>query len=178
MKEKRDASVEAGFSKRALVDHIQLLRRYARALVRNPADADDLVQETLRRVLTYLDNQSDIRNLRSYLLTVLHNARADMLKRRQRQGEEVMAEDVDLVASGATPVETMACREVMTAINRLSEEHRQIILLIALEGLSYRETAEILDLKIGTVMSRLNRARAALREDLGLRDREPVFEAG
>ena len=166
------------FDERTLVEHLQMLRRYARVLVSDPADADDLVQETMKRILTYLDGTKEVANLRAYLLTVLHNVRADMMKRRQRTGEEVPIEDVPLIAPDASASDRMMYRQVLEAVHRLPEEHRKIILLVGLEGMSYRETAEILGLPIGTVMSRLSRARTALRQDLDLRQFEPILEPG
>lgn len=153
-----------------LTGHIQALRRYARALVRDPSDADDLVQETLKRALIYLGDGREIRNLRAYLLSMLHNVRIDALKRRRRSGESVEVEEETLPAGGATQGDRMTCQQVLAAIRTLSEEHRQVLLLVGLEGLSYRDTAEVLGTPIGTVMSRLNRARAALRAVLGLAD--------
>ena len=161
-----------------LIEQVQMLRRYARALVADPADADDLVQETMKRVLTYRNSTREISNLRAYLLTVLHHVRADLLKRRRRAGEEVPVEDVPLTTRDASPHDRMMCQQVLEAIQRLPEDHRHIVLLIGLEGFSYRETADVLGIPIGTVMSRLNRARTALRAELGLREFEPVLEAG
>lgn len=153
-----------------LTGHIQALRRYARALVRDASDADDLVQETLKRALVYLDDGREIRNLRAYLLSMLHNVRIDALKRRRRGGETVEVEEESLASDEASQGDRMTCQQVLAAIQTLSEEHRQVLLLVGLEGLSYRETAEVLGTPIGTVMSRLNRARAALRGVLGLTD--------
>lgn len=153
-----------------LTGHIQALRRYARALVRDPADADDLVQETLKRALVYLDDGREIRNLRAYLLSMLHNVRIDALKRRRRGGETVEVSEETLPSEAASQGDRMTCQQVLAAIQTLSEEHRQVLLLVGLEGLAYRETAEVLGVPIGTVMSRLSRARAALRAVLNLED--------
>jgi RNA polymerase sigma-70 factor (ECF subfamily) len=142
------------------------LRRYATVLVGNHADADDLVQESLKRALIYLDGDREIKNLRAYLFTILHNVRNDALKKKARAGTQVPVEDVPLVSGETSQSDRLACSQVMQAIQRLSEEHRQVLLQVGVEGMSYRETAEILDLPIGTVMSRLNRARTALREVL------------
>ena len=153
-----------------LTEHIQALRRYATALVGSHADADDLVQETLKRALVYIDGDRRIDNLRAYLFTMLHNVRIDMVKKHARAGRSVPMEDVALVSEMASPAHRMACHQVLRAMQELTEEHRQVLLLVGVEEMSYRETAEILGLPIGTVMSRLNRARAALRDVLDLRD--------
>ena len=152
----------------ALTEHIQALRRYANVLVGSHADADDLVQEALKRALTYLEDGRQIENLRAYLFTILHNVRNDMLKKRARGGTQVPVEDTTLVSGQASQADRIACSQVIQAMQQLSEEHRQILLLVGVEGMSYRDAAEILDLPIGTVMSRLSRGRAALREVLGL----------
>ena len=153
---------------RDLLEHIHALRRYANALVGNQADADDLVQEALKRALVYLDGDRQIDNLRAYLFTVLHNVRVDGYKKQARAGQSVPVEDTVLVSGAAPQSERLACHEALRAIGRLSDPHRQVLLLVGVEGMSYREAAEVLGLPVGTVMSRLNRARAALREDLAM----------
>lgn len=151
-----------------LVQHIRSLRRYARALVGNHADADDLVQEALARALVYIDGTKRIDNLRAYLFTILHNVRNDAMRRRKREGVQLSVEDTPLVAHGASQRDRLTCHEVLEAIHQLSDEHREVLLLVGVEGMSYRETAEILGVAIGTVMSRLSRARSALRQVLDL----------
>lgn len=159
-----------GADDQQLVECIHALRRFARALVGDHADADDLVQEALKRALVYFDRDRKIDNLRAYLFTILHNTRIDSLKRQQREGTKIPVEDSAIAAAGASQSQRMMCRQVLDAIHRLSEEHREVLLLVGVEGMSYRETAEILGYPIGTVMSRLSRARAALREILELQD--------
>lgn len=159
---------EAGGNGQHLVEHIQALRRFATALVGNHADADDLVQEALKRALVYLDGERRIDNLRAYLFTILHNVRIDALKRDARAGPQVAVEDTTLVSEAASQTDRLACREAIAAMQRLSEEHRQVLLLVGVEGMSYREAAGILDLPVGTVMSRLSRARTALRSILAM----------
>ncbi len=158
-----------------LLEHIQALRRYARALTGDHADADDLVQEALKRALVYLDGDRQIDNLRAYLFTILHNVRIDTLKKQSRGGSQVPVEETTLISEAASQADRVACHEAVRAMQGLSEEHRQILLLIGVEGMSYREAATVLDLPIGTVMSRLNRARAALREILDM-DGEETFD--
>jgi RNA polymerase sigma-70 factor (ECF subfamily) len=151
-----------------LISHINALRRYARALVGNSADADDLVQESLKRSLQYLDGTRQIHNLRAYLFTILHNTRMDSLARQRREGIKVPVEEDSIRSSGAPQVDRLVCSQVFDAIQQLSEEHREVLLLVGVEGLSYREASEILGIAIGTVMSRLSRARTELREKLAI----------
>mgnify|MGYP000050088915 CR=1 FL=1 len=160
-----------------LEGHIKALRRYARALVSNPADADDLVQETLKRALTYLDRGKDIRNLRSYLLTMLHHARVDLAKRETRNGEHIPFDACLFLATSPMQSDRLVCNEALEAINSLAEEQRAVLLLIGFEGLSYQEVADVLEVPIGTVMSRLSRGRKHLRKLLNLTDTSEDFIA-
>ena len=160
-----------------LLEHIHALRRYANALVGNQADADDLVQESLKRALVYLDGDRRIDNLRAYLFTVLHNVRIDTYKKQARAGRAVPVEETVLVSGAAPQADRVACLEAVRAMRRLSDEHRQVLLLVGVEGMSYREAAEILGLPVGTVMSRLNRARTALRESLAMTEEATLDRA-
>lgn len=153
-----------------LAGHIASLRRYARALARHPADADDLVQETLKRALHYDVGRRRVDNLRAYLMRILHNVRRDEMIRQARAGATVDVDTVEIVSEEATVGERIACGEAMEALHRLPEKQREVMMLVAVEGVSYREAAQILDLPIGTIMSRLNRARAALRRMLGMEE--------
>lgn len=153
-----------------LTDHIHALRRYAWVLVRNHADADDLVQECLKRALLYLNGSSRIENLRNYLFTILHNTRIDMAARQRREGVKVPIDDASISSNGTPQSDQLVCRQVLDAIQLLSEDHREILILVAVEGFSYRDTAKILGIAVGTVMSRVSRARASLREILGIDD--------
>lgn len=157
-----------GTGGRDLESHIRALRRYARVLVGDTADADDLVQETLKRALTYVSRGQEIRDVRAYLLTMLHNVRVDMVKRRNRTKEvSTSNEDIPL-ATMPSQNDSLVLKQIAAAVERLPEEQREVLLLIGLEGMGYRETAEILGLPIGTIMSRLSRARSALKSALQL----------
>lgn len=148
----------------ALHTYIASLRRYAIALTRDPAEADDLVQECLKRALTYIKKDHEIRDLRAYLFTILHNVHMDELARNHRAGIQVPIEEHGGRLSYPAPQNAyMACRELPKALSQLPNEQRQVILLIGLEGMSYRSTAEVLGIPVGTVMSRLSRGREALR---------------
>ena len=149
-----------------LEEHIRARRRYARALIGNSMDADDLVQETLKRALTYLSDRKEIRNLRAYLLTMLHHVRIDHAKREAWARDQVPLDDITTPGIPATQLARLECRELGRAIQALPDGQREVLLLVCLEGLSYQETAELMDIPIGTVMSRLNRARAALKQTL------------
>jgi RNA polymerase sigma-70 factor (ECF subfamily) len=155
-------------SRDELDGHIRALRRYARALIGNRADADDLVQETLRRALTYLSDGREIRNPRAYLMTMLHHVRVDHAKRASRGSDQIPLDDVVMPLVEPSQLLRLECRDLEAAIRLLPVDQREVLLMVGLEGMSYRETADLLGSPIGTVMSRLSRARVALRNHLAL----------
>lgn len=143
--------------------HIAGLRRYAIALAGNPSDADDLVQETLRRAIVYAQKGGQIQSPRAFLFTVLHNVWASNQEKRQRHGDQVSVDDVASQLRTEGNQHTRAeLNALLKALRELPHDQRQVVLLVCLEGFAYRETAETLGVPIGTVMSRLSRARKAL----------------
>ncbi|HEY0832570.1 MAG TPA: RNA polymerase sigma factor [Azospirillum sp.] len=149
---------------RAIAAHVPRLRRYAAALVGNMAEADDLVQDCMEKALSNRHSLRDPSRLGGWLLSILHNLHVSGLRWRRRRGPEVdVTSFADDVALSAPPADRGAVRDFVRAFEQLSEEHRRILLLTGLEGLSYREVAEVLEVPIGTVMSRLARARERLR---------------
>lgn len=149
------------------------LRRYARALTRDPSRADDLIQDTLVRALAKQHLYQDGTNLRAWLFTLMHNQHVNNARRNVREDNSL---DVDTVAAHLVavtdPTASRQLRELDEAIGKLAMEQRQVILLIGLEGMSYEETAAILDVPIGTVRSRLSRGREALRRLMGMDENE------
>jgi RNA polymerase sigma-70 factor (ECF subfamily) len=147
---------------RALLAHVPGLRRYAAALAGNAADADDLVQDCIERALVRRDTLREPDSLGRWLRIILHNLYVTKLRRRGAASVPIedFAEDLAL---SVPPEDQGQIRDLVRALGSLSVEHRQVLLLISLEGLSYREVAEVLDIPIGTVMSRLARARERLR---------------
>lgn len=137
---------------------IPALRRYARALARDADVADDLVQDTLVRALRserlFLGG-----DIRSWLYTILTNLNKNRRRSLARRPQFTLLQDDNAEASG-TEAEA---RDIERALSTLVEEQRAALLLIVLEGLSYREVADIQGVPIGTVMSRLARARAHIR---------------
>ena len=141
---------------------IPALRRYARALTRDADIADDLVQDTLVRALRseHLFHGGDVR---SWLYTILTNLNRNRLRSLARRPPISVIEDVD--APEFTGPES-GSRDIERALAGLVEEQRTALLLVVLEGLTYREVAEIQGVPIGTVMSRLARARAQIKSFL------------
>jgi RNA polymerase sigma-70 factor (ECF subfamily) len=138
---------------------IPALRRYARALTRSAENADDLVQDTLVRALRaqHLFHGGD---MRSWLYTILTNLNRNRLRSLARRPAVLTLEEND-AADMAGP--QAGARDIERALSSLVEEQRAALLLVVLEGLSYREVAEVQGVPIGTVMSRLARARAQIK---------------
>jgi RNA polymerase sigma-70 factor, ECF subfamily len=152
------------------VEHeIPRLRRYARALTRDSNRADDLVQDTLVRGLAKAHLWQPGTDIRAWLFTIMHNQYVNNVRRAQREGAIV---DVDQVASTlvatADPTVSRQLSELDRALGQLSKGQREVVLLVGLEGMSYDEAAKILRVPIGTIRSRLGRAREALRLLMGI----------
>ena len=143
---------------------IPSLRRYAWALLRNDADADDLVQDCMMRALDHGDRLSAAADARAYLFTIMHHlhiSRWRSLKRRANISVQDETADAAIPAPQQTSSEM---QDVLRALALLPEDQRQVLLLIGVEGFGYDEAAKILNLPVGTIMSRLSRARDRLRD--------------
>jgi RNA polymerase sigma-70 factor, ECF subfamily len=148
-----------------IVTHVGALRRYARALVGNPSDADDLVQECLTRVLAQMRAWREVRDVRAYMFTTLHNVFIDNGRRKRSAGGEVPIDDVvGHLVSPPTQGIRLEVRDMVDALGQLPREQREVVLLVGVEGMSYVEAANVIGVPIGTVMSRLSRGREALRQ--------------
>lgn len=147
-----------------LVGHIPDLRRYARALTGDAWAADDLVQDTLERACARWQLWAAGSDLRAWLFTLMHNLFIDGARRAVRQqGQRV---DIDDAAGelAAPPSSTDAGIDLQRCLLRLPDEQREVLLLVTLQDLGYEDVARITGVPVGTVMSRLSRARSRLRE--------------
>jgi RNA polymerase sigma-70 factor (ECF subfamily) len=148
-----------------LAEALPRLRRYAIALAGDISTADDLVQDCIERAWKNRSAMKDESAIFAWLRAILHNVNIDRVRLRRRRPDE--AENLDAVSDtlsdGAAGDELALSMDFVRAMNRLTAEHRQVLLLIGLESLSYREVADELGVPIGTVMSRLARARERLR---------------
>jgi len=144
-----------------LVELIPRLRRYARALVGDRASADDLVQDTLERAWAKLHLYRRGTDLRAWLFTVMHNVHVN--KVRATRATETLEDEMPELAQRAPQGDALMVRDLDRAIGRLPDEQRSVLLLVTLEDMSYDEVAHTLGIPIGTVMSRLSRARDKLR---------------
>jgi RNA polymerase sigma-70 factor (ECF subfamily) len=152
-----------GASRRdAVAAEIPRLRRYARALLGDDGEADDLIQDTLERALSRVEQWRNGETPRRWLFSILHNLYVDGLRRKSRRPPHVGLDSVgpdhsEPAADGASG------RDLDRALQLLSREQREVVLLVGLEGMTYAETAYVLDIPLGTVMSRLARGRERLR---------------
>jgi RNA polymerase sigma-70 factor (ECF subfamily) len=148
----------------ALIEpHIPALRRYAWALLRDEAAADDLVQDCLERALARWQLRRRDGNLRAWLFTILHNRFISDRRRDARRGIPLPLEEGSEAASASDSEAGVARRDLLDALALLPEEQRAVVLLVGVEDLSYEDAAQALGVPIGTVMSRLSRGREKLR---------------
>ncbi len=144
-----------------LVELIPRLRRYARALVGDRATADDLVQDTLERAWAKLHLYRRGTDLRAWLFTVMHNVHVNRV--RATRLTDTLEDEMPELAQRPAQGDALLVRDLDRAITRLPEEQRAVLLLVTLEEMSYEQVARTLGIPIGTVMSRLSRAREKLR---------------
>src|SRR5262245_16729570 len=149
---------------RLIEREIPRLRRYARALTRSSDRADDLVQETLLRAIAEVHLWQTGTDIRAWLFTIMHNQHVNMVRRAIRDGANVDIEQMSSTFVATTdPTASRQLRELERALSRLRDEQREVILLVGLEGMSYEAAAQIIDVPVGTVRSRLSRGRDELR---------------
>lgn len=150
------------------------LRHYARVLRLNREDADDLVQDTLERAWSRAGLWQGVGDMRSWLFSIMHNLHVDALRRGRLDTVDLddMAVEVPVAAAQA---ERLALRDLQRALLALPEDQREVVLLVALDGLGYAEAAQALGIPIGTVMSRLSRGRQRLRQLMVQEARRPSF---
>ena len=137
------------------------LRRYARALVGDRAGADDLVQDTMERAWQKLASWRRSSDMRPWLFSIMHNLHVD--QRRKPVIPTVTLDDEDALATPAYAPDRLVGYDLESALRQLAAEQREILLLVVLEEMTYEEVAATLSIPLGTVMSRLSRARERLR---------------
>jgi RNA polymerase sigma-70 factor, ECF subfamily len=149
----------------AIANEIPRLRRYARALMRDRTRADDLVQDCVERALSRLHLYTTGTNLRAWLFTIMHGLYVNGIRREGRAADRApLGPDAERRHTAAPEQGNgLMVRDLSEALDRLTPEQRETILLVALEGLTYGEAADATGVAIGTVMSRLARGRARLR---------------
>jgi RNA polymerase sigma factor (sigma-70 family) len=152
----------------AIEVEIPSLRRYARALLRDPGEADDLVQDCLERALRRWRQRRPGEPLRPWLFSIMHNLFVDAVRRRARRGIHVPLDPPgdnapSLPGVAPTQADGLAWRDLLATLEKMSPEYRSVVLLVGVEDFSYAEAAAIIGCPVGTVMSRLSRGRDQLR---------------
>jgi RNA polymerase sigma-70 factor, ECF subfamily len=149
---------------RALIEEqIPRLRRYGRALTGDRSLADDLVQDTLERALSRFHLWRHGSDLRAWLFTIMHNIFVNQVRSRLRHQHEALESDVAVEAMRVSEPDWLELRDLDSALAQLPHEQRAVLLLVGLEQFTYEEAARVLQIPIGTVMSRLSRGRERLR---------------
>ncbi|MGH8230551.1 MAG: sigma-70 family RNA polymerase sigma factor [Steroidobacteraceae bacterium] len=149
-----------------IIELLPKLRRFARSLTRNPDDADDLLQGALERALTHLHQwQADTR-LDSWLYTIVRHAWIDELRARSRR-ERSLYDGAQAERVADPSADAGASLSIQQALQRLPEEQRLAVALVLIDGLPYKEAAQIIGVPMGTLTSRLARGRQALQQILG-----------
>lgn len=162
----------------AIVAEIPRMRRYARALLRDKDAADDLVQDSLERALARLGHWRTDENPRRWLFTIMHNLFIDQFRKVRRRNETAMSsvDGAEALAQPAVQFGHAATLEVLDALGAIAEERRASLLLVAVEGFTYAEAADMLGIPAGTVMSRVSRGREDLRAVLDDNRRRRTFK--
>ena len=171
-----DETLERRFEREALP---LLDQRYGGALkmTRNPADAEDLVQETYMKAFQAFDRFTEGTNLKAWLYRIMTNSYINTYRKRKRQPTQSPSEDITdyqlyttashdssgLRSAEVEALDNLPDNEIVDALKQLREDYRMVVYYADVEGLAYKEIAEVLDVPIGTVMSRLHRGRKQLR---------------
>lgn len=163
-----------------LVEHVPAMRAFAAGLARSKADADDLVQQAALRAMTHHDQYAPGTNMRAWLLTIVRNCFYTTCRERKRFADNG-GEPPDRIVQ---PDQEWRVRhgELLAALDNIPPYHREALLLVVVHDFSYDEAAELLGCSIGTIKSRVHRARSQLAAALDtdrpvLRKRSPVLEA-
>jgi RNA polymerase sigma-70 factor (ECF subfamily) len=152
----------------AILAEIPHLRRYARALMRSRDAADDLVQDSLERALSRIDNWRSGETPRRWLFTIMHHLFIDQTRRARRRTEsaEVPIDAARQLSTPAAQMDGIASQEILDALQTIGPERRAALVLVGIEGFSYAEAAAMLGIPTGTLMSRISRGREELRARL------------
>ena len=151
--------------RQAIIEEIPRLRRYARSLLRDRDAADDLVQDSLERALSRMESWTTGDSPRRWLFTIMHHLFVDQLRRAKRhvQALTMMPETIDALATPPQQPDKVASAEVVSALQQIAPERRAALTLVAVEGFSYADAANVLGIPAGTLMSRIARGREELR---------------
>ena len=149
-----------------IVACIPSLRRYARGLVSDRDRADDLVQDTLERAWSRFSRWHRRGELRAWMFGIMHNHFVDRLRAQRSRPEDSAGDDLPEMPQRPSQTDGLELRDLDRILQRLPPEHREVLLLVGVEELTYQKVAEVVGVPVGTVMSRLSRARTRLREEM------------
>lgn len=164
------------FFQREFMPHIEALKTFAFHLTYNDADADDLVQETYMKAFKFMDKYEKGTNAKAWLFKILKNAYINEYRKKVKSPQKVDVDDVGLVKTTENQNERLKADlrddiytnemgdEITRAMDKLPDDFKTVILLCDIEGFSYEEMSKIIDIPVGTIRSRLFRARNALKE--------------
>lgn len=153
--------------KQQVAELIPALRAFARTFTRDASDGDDLVQETLMRALRSIDSFRPGTSLKSWLFTIMRNTYYTQYRKRVREGPGAQDCVSTRITVAAGQEWSVAEAEMKAALSRLGRDQQQILVMVAGLGFSYEEAATVMECAIGTVKSRLSRAREALAQEMG-----------
>ncbi len=157
-----------------LIEHLPAMRAFALSLARNPATADDLVQDTVVKAWSNLDKFQDGTNLRAWLFTILRNTYYSMHRKRKREVEDPEGAMTEGLSEKPHHDGRLALNDFRDAFAQLPTEQREALVLVGAEGFSYEDAAEMCGCAIGTIKSRTNRARKRLAELMHLDDEDDL----
>jgi RNA polymerase sigma-70 factor (ECF subfamily) len=146
----------------ALVGSIPSLRAFAISLCRNRTEADDLVQETLIKAWNSLDSFQEGTNLKAWLFRILRNNFYNVLRKQKQQNDYARTADASQFVVPASQDKTLEFADLVAGLRELPADQREALILVAVENMSYEDAAAVCDCPIGTIKSRVNRARARL----------------
>ncbi len=154
--------------KAELIELLPSLRAFARSLAHNPAQADDLVQDTLVKALANVERFEPGTNLRAWLFTILRNHYYSQLRKAKREVEDAEGRFAARIAVRPEQDGSVDLEDFKIAFQQLAPDHREVLTLVGASGCSYEEAAAICGCAVGTIKSRVNRARKKLSDILGL----------
>lgn len=148
---------------RLIVEEMPSLNRYALTLTSDREEARDLVQDCVEKALRAWSSWRGDGNLRAWLFSIMHNHFVNSVRKRTRWRMVVSDDDIDRAATPASQLDALYLKDLQRGLETLSDDQREVLFLIVSEGMSYEQAAKTIDIPLGTVMSRLSRARENLR---------------
>ncbi|MCG5234963.1 MULTISPECIES: sigma-70 family RNA polymerase sigma factor [Xanthobacter] len=168
--------MDAAALRTQVLEFLPALRAFARSLTRNRTEADDLVQETLLKALSNMDKFDPGTNLRAWLFTILRNTYYTEIRKRRRENDGMSALAQQDTNIGPSQEWSATLSSLKEALARLPDDQREALVLVGAAGLSYEEAAEVCGCALGTIKSRVNRARAKLLVLMGAETTADVVE--